>query len=232
MRSDVLESPSELDAVDGLLAEFESCCRQSERLLGDLWNQWELAVDEELAAAEAAAGDRSADDPAAVAQAAADCRRELDELQAQLEDNQQRQAALEQQRAELETRRAGLEQERAVMEAELAELRRRADLQSEMLGQQQQLLSQQQQQWHDQLQPMRQMLEQLSDRMHLVEEQHSTTAEPRPDLPPAAEVPADHAPAAAGTMSDPVLDSVMAQFDLLPKDLARRRNPRTESRSR
>lgn len=116
---------------------------------------------------------------------------------------------------QLEQQHAQLEQERRMLELELESVRNRAAEMSESLTQQKREMTRQQADWSKELKHMRRAIEGISEGM--VEG----------SLPPSASGPApakrpDEAPPAADD-ADPVLDSVMAQFEMLQKDLAKRR---------
>jgi chromosome segregation ATPase len=116
----------------------------------------------------------------------------------------------------LEEERAASERERVVLETELEAVRGRASEMAETLARQGRQMAEERLQWSDELKQMRRLLEGLSQRR----------PEPEPVHAPAAAQPrGDGRPAAGhdGGDSDPVLSSVMAQFEMLQKDLARRR---------
>ena len=115
---------------------------------------------------------------------------------------------------QLEQERSDMLQGRAMLEAELESVRQRAVDQMTALEQQKRLASEQQNQWSDELRRQRQLLEQVLQR--LVE------LEMLPANPAAALVSAAGA-GKADEATDSVLSSVMAQFDVLQKDVARRR---------
>ncbi len=115
----------------------------------------------------------------------------------------------------MEQERAAIEQERAVLERELEAVRSRAAELSEMLAGHQRQMAEERSQWSDELKRMRRLLEVMSQRQSA----QQTAAEYRLAEPVAA-APAAAAPAASG---DPVLGSVLAQFEILQRDLARRR---------
>jgi len=130
---------------------------------------------------------------------------------------------LQKQLQRLEQQRAKLDQDRLVLESELEMVRNRAAEMSEMLAGQQQQMAEERAQWAQEFKRMRRLLETFSSRQPEPEAQ----AESKPnknavdareeaewELEPAG------APAARG---DPVLGSVMAQFEMLQKDIVRRR---------
>lgn len=111
----------------------------------------------------------------------------------------------------LERERSELAQERALLEAELDTVRTRAAELADTLDDERQRASRERNQWTEELRQMRQMLQSISER------------EMTPALPAGTPAPAIAEPAQAEAAQDPVLDSVMAQFEILQKDLARRR---------
>jgi len=116
---------------------------------------------------------------------------------------------------EMQRERVLLEQERASLEAELESVRNRAAEMSETLAQQKREMGEERAQWAEELKRQRRLLESLSA------QQAPPARNSNVPPSPASETPS---PAKTGTPeSDPVLDSVMAQFELLQKDLARRR---------
>lgn len=114
-----------------------------------------------------------------------------------------------------------LQQERARLEAELEMVRNRAAEMSETLVQQKREIVQERAQWSEELKRMR----------HLLEAHHAAASvaprEVASPVAPAAESRPTSKP--NGVESDPVLDSVMAQFEILQKDLARRRKQQAPS---
>lgn len=121
----------------------------------------------------------------------------------------------------LERELAERDQERVVLESELDMVRNRAAEMAETLAQHQQQMADERQQWTQELKQMRRLLETLSS--HGLE--HPAPAEaPRTRVAPprTAAKPAEEA-AAARQGGDPVLGSVMAQFEMLQKDIVRRR---------
>ena len=109
-----------------------------------------------------------------------------------------------------------LQQERTQLEFELESVRGRTAELAEALAEQKRVSAQQQVQWSDEFRRIRTLLEGLPARR--VEEPPAgpPVVRPRRDAQPAPQ------PAQAAA-ADPVLDSVMAQFEILQKDLARRR---------
>lgn len=128
--------------------------------------------------------------------------------------------------------REALEDERAMMENELELLRARAAELAEQLASQRRDGADQQRQWSDELRAMRGVLQGLSQQVaQAVEKGASTPIAAAPagtpvtgTTPSAAVGESASSPPAGG--ADPVLDSVMAQFEMLQKDLARRRSSR------
>jgi len=146
---------------------------------------------------------------------------ELAEIQKERPDNGTTPAADEQHEKLLEEarrRQAEWEKERAVLEAELEAVRDRAAEMSESLAEQQRLAGQQQAEWNNELKRMRGMLEHVSRQLSQ-QELPTQPADVEPEPPPVPraveEPPAEN--------EDAALSSVMAQFEMLQRDLARRR---------
>jgi Skp family chaperone for outer membrane proteins len=120
---------------------------------------------------------------------------------------------------------AALERQQATLEAELESVRRRAAETDLLLAEQRKDAAKQQTNWAGELKEMRATLEQLSNRISsegpasersIVE--GAVVSAPVPDQPQAgARNQSD------GGSDDVVLDSVMAQFQMLQQDVARRR---------
>ena len=125
---------------------------------------------------------------------------------------------LRQQHVELQQQHGQLEQERTLLESELETVRNRAAEMTESLADQKRSLALQQTQWADELKHMRRLMEGMSRRL-------AEPPPPQPDRPAEPQLAAVAAgpPAEASSGDDPVLDSVMAQFQMLQQDLARRR---------
>ncbi|MGQ9576071.1 MAG: hypothetical protein ACUVUC_12210 [Thermoguttaceae bacterium] len=140
------------------------------------------------------------------------------ELESQLRAIQQQQLEWERERARWVQERAALEQERIVLEKELETVRSRAAELSEGLNQQARHIADQREQWGEELKRIRRLVETISQRQLAPQ-----PADPRTPVGPVA-VPAG-APRAPleESHSDPVLDSVITQFEMLQRDLARRR---------
>jgi chromosome segregation ATPase len=102
-----------------------------------------------------------------------------------------------------------LQHERAMLEAELETVRRRVVEMAETASSEKQRTAQERSEWSKEFKQLRKLLE-------------VQTLSPAKTPAPAAAVPAAAAQPAAGG-GDPILESVMAQFDMLQKDIARRR---------
>jgi hypothetical protein len=122
--------------------------------------------------------------------------------------------AAELSQAQVSHQQSCAEQERADVEAELDAVRGRAAELAESLAEQKRLFGRQQAEWSEELKRMRGLLEAMSGRLD----------EAIPALP--AGVPEPRSGPAAGdpAAADPVLDSVMAQFQILQRGMARRKN--------
>lgn len=114
----------------------------------------------------------------------------------------------------LERQKAAWDRDRTALEDELEAVRNQAAELAEALAEQKRQMEIQQTEWSRELRQMRRLLEMMARRQL---EQHEEQ-ESRQALPPAAAV--SIVPA---TVDDPVLDSVMAQFEMLQKDISRRR---------
>jgi chromosome segregation ATPase len=123
--------------------------------------------------------------------------------------------------AELERQHVSLEQDRAVLEKELESVRNRAADLAESLSEQKRLAAQQQTQGNAELQKMRELLETLARREPVAKQTHDEEPPPVPAEPPRT---AAAKPQAAPANADPVLGSVLAQFEMLQQDRARRRS--------
>ncbi len=118
---------------------------------------------------------------------------------------------------QLERQHAAWERDRGTLENELEAVRGRAAELSETLAEQKRQMETQQADWRQELRQMRRLLEMMARRQFEQQEndegrQSSQSAADAPETP--------------ATPSDPVLDSVMGQFEMLQKDLARRRRLR------
>ena len=120
---------------------------------------------------------------------------------------------------QIEQERSAWVQERAVLETELDAVRVRAAELADTLDEERQRASGERKDWAEELRQMRQVLQSLSEA--------KMTAVPNVAAPVA--VPVE--PAEQADVQDPVLDSVMAQFEILQKDLARRRKSKPASKS-
>ncbi len=133
-----------------------------------------------------------------------------------------REQSRERQLAELQRQQQLWEQERTILERELEAVRNRAAELSEELAQQKRDADAQQAQWSRELKSMRRALQQMSHRLtERVEEPSAPVTAAPPEAPRAR-------PAKTTGAADPVLNSVMAQFELLQSDAARRRGPSKE----
>jgi chromosome segregation ATPase len=126
--------------------------------------------------------------------------------------------ALEEQIERKEKERAELEQERAMLERELEIVRSRAAELSEIQAQQGRQMSEERERWSEELKRMRRLLETMAERqlaLPAAETRAAKSAGPPPASGQQATPKEDRA--------DPVLDSVITQFEMLQRDLARRR---------
>jgi chromosome segregation ATPase len=124
--------------------------------------------------------------------------------------------AMEQRLLRMEEERAESERERAVLESELETLRARNAEMAHLLSQQKNQVTEERTQWGDEIRRLRQVMELMS-----AGRAGKRTCETAASEPPPAQTSVPPAGPAGGT--DSVLDSVIAQFELLQKDAARRR---------
>lgn len=123
--------------------------------------------------------------------------------------------------AVLEDERRQAEMERRELEVELEAVRNRAAELAENLVRQQTDQSLQQSQWGDELRRMRSTME---DALRRIAESALAAADPQNEIPVSThDTPQLPAVGAESKQADPVLDSVMAQFEMLQRDIAKRR---------
>jgi septal ring factor EnvC (AmiA/AmiB activator) len=126
--------------------------------------------------------------------------------------------ALQEQLRQMTAHQALMEEERRELETELEAVRGRAAEMAESLAEHKRLLGQQQAEWAGEFRRIRSLLEGFPNR--LAEVLPAVRAVERTvEREPVVRAPAPHA-AKAG---DPALDSVVAQFEVLQRDMARRR---------
>lgn len=118
-----------------------------------------------------------------------------------------------------ERERAELEQERKVLEAELDAVRTRAAELAEIVASQQRQMAEDRAHWAEELKYLRRLVERL------LRQQLEQEAVPAPSFPKGDRRAEDIRAAETDTVAgnDPVLDSVAAQFAMLQKDVAHRR---------
>ncbi|MHC4177890.1 MAG: coiled-coil domain-containing protein [Planctomycetota bacterium] len=124
---------------------------------------------------------------------------------------------------QMERQQALLEQERTVLESELEAVRNRAAEMAESLADQKRQAASQRAEWADELKRMRRLLESISGR--LAEGELSGRTGQSDFQEPVGVAAGEGSTAATG---DAVLDSVAAQFEMLQRDLARRRAAKPE----
>jgi len=127
---------------------------------------------------------------------------------------------------------AAMERERAVLETELEAVRNRAAEMAEALESQRRQSAEERALWTEELKRLRGLMEALAERQAEEERPPATVPMVRAGACPAnpPQEAAAPAPAAGPTADpDPLLNSVMAQFQMLQKDLARRRKSAVDS---
>jgi len=123
---------------------------------------------------------------------------------------------------EMQQQHGQVEQERRLLESELEAVRNRAVEMAEMLDDQKRQAAEQQNQWTDELKRMRRLMEDMSART--VQNAAAAPVAPQPvQQQPVPQQPVAPQSPAPQPQADPALDSVMAQFEMLQRDLARRR---------
>ena len=111
-----------------------------------------------------------------------------------------------------------MERERIVLETELEAVRGRAAEMAETLAQQGRQMAEERAKWAEELKHMRRLLEAMPQRRAEGDPVHASSGgQGRSEGRSAGRSHDGHGD------SDPVLSSVMAQFEMLQKDLARRR---------
>lgn len=119
------------------------------------------------------------------------------------------------------------EQDRIALETELEVVRNRAAELLETLSEQRRQMAEERAHWSGELKRLRRLMEVLLDRqIDAAPEYESGNGQSRPKVVGYEEQERSH-PAAASGAGDPVLDSVTAQFEVLQKDLSRRRRNNT-----
>jgi chromosome segregation ATPase len=114
---------------------------------------------------------------------------------------------------DMEQQQSLLEKQRAAVEKELASVGDRAAEIADLLAEQKRMSAPQQGQWAEEMRQMRALLENMVRQTA----QGKRQAEPSPDLKPISRV-------AAVATGDPVLESVLAQFEILQQDRVLRRS--------
>jgi hypothetical protein len=115
---------------------------------------------------------------------------------------------------QLQEERAQFDQERMLLEAELEAVRGRAAEMAETLAEERRQTAQERAQWTQELKQMRRLMEMLSAQRFVP----ATPGEPH-----AMHVEPPEPVTAAVGGGDPILNSVVAQFEMLQKDRARRK---------
>jgi chromosome segregation ATPase len=124
--------------------------------------------------------------------------------------------AMEERLLRMEEERSQSDRERAALESELETLRTRNAEMACLLDRQKSQATEERTQWGDEIRRLRQVMELMSAG------RSGSRAREAGAAPPAA-VPPSPAPAGSTAAKDSALDSVIAQFELLQKDAARRR---------
>lgn len=166
-----------------------------------------------------------------LSQAREELRRQREELNTVRNEVSQPQPdpRLQEQLGRMEKERAVLDQERLVVETELETVRNRAAELTEALAEQKRQAADERVRWANELKRMHRLMETLSQQQ--VEYQRVSEARRPNGQPPPRESSEPMQPVSAtAAPNDPVLNSVMAQFEMLQKDLARRRRNGCDSK--
>jgi len=207
------------ESLRGALREIHACCAYFEHFFDDVCGQLgsmagELAQQEQLWNTQRQQADK--------------------ELQQRAADSEKGNQLLQDRCRQLEQQHTQFQQERRELESQMESVRNRAAEMTDAVAEQKRIAEEQQAQWTGELKRMRRLLEGISGVIfqreavpHGGESQpqaqpnttndHNTTDDP--DTANHHNTTDDPDPADA----DPVLDSVLAQFELLQQDLAQRR---------
>ncbi len=126
--------------------------------------------------------------------------------------------ALQQQLRQMTARQALMEEEKKELEAELETVRSRAAEMADSLTEHKRLLGQQQTEWAGEFRRIRSLLEGFPNRLAEVMPSAREVDQPM-EREPVMRAATPHAAKA----NDPALESVVAQFEMLQRDMARRR---------
>jgi hypothetical protein len=105
-----------------------------------------------------------------------------------------------------------------MLERELETVRSRAAELSEIQAQQGRQMSEERERWSDELKRMRRLLETMAERQLVQSAAEARAAKTAAPMPAGGQQAAPN-----DDRGDPVLDSVITQFEMLQRDLARRR---------
>lgn len=130
-----------------------------------------------------------------------------------------------------ESDREDLQRQRAVLETELDSVRNRAAEMAETVAVQKGQLAEERAQWSGEFKRMRRLLETLTKRQAAQEEEETADRWSPAAVPQGAMQQVAEPVGAVAHGGDPVLGSVVAQFEMLQKDLARRRKQSPKTRN-
>ena len=202
------------------LAEFSAGHEEFDHLIGEVFDEFDELTGRLLARQE------SCTETQRRTQA------DLDQATAELERQRAATAAARDEVGRLQEERNELRHERLLLEAELDTVRNRAAETAEALAEQRRELAVERTQWTEELKRMRRVTEALvrqgAQREAAAEQAPVVAASSAAAERPAAVKQSSAAerqpqPAAVAAGADPVLDSVMAQFELLQQDVLRRK---------
>jgi predicted nucleic acid-binding Zn-ribbon protein len=215
--ADAVECDARREPVQETLAELQASHDEFGQFFGDICDQLQRLSLEVLArhrALDLAAGQQAVHDGAASESCFQRLWEEVQQLRGDLATfhDETRQAwqefrGIREEFDDARKQRDAWDQERARLESELEAARHRAEEMVEALAEQKRHVTQQQAEWAGELKRMRSLLESVS-----------------------ARVASDAGrPGGTAVVNDPVLDSVVAQFEMLQKDVARQRMASSKS---
>jgi chromosome segregation ATPase len=237
------EQSAEDGRWDALRREFAADCEQLRRAQEGMGEK----IDRLTAVADDLAARR--DEFETVRSEIARHNEEMAALRSQMQAAQQDvEASLKNKMLDLDQQQSLLEKDRALMEAGLESVCSRATEMGELLDEHKRVAAEQESNWVEEIQQMRSMLESLAnhaeeDKRQIEEEQHRAEQDKRQAMQErrqtdyerrAADSSVPKAPVgvAGVAMADPVLESVLAQFEILQQDRHSRRSDSSQYPSR
>ena len=213
------------DCVHDLLAQIRTSHKGFEGFFSEVFDQLEVMFSDLVARRQQWQSERRRAESELARQTAelAEARQELKQRQEEVpsegaEAPRPADGELQEQLQRMQQEQAARRQERAALETELEAVRNRAAELTEALAEQKRQTAQQQNEWSAEFKQMRCLLEKMAKGM-IEREADSITQALKPHHPRDEATQPREAPA----HGNPVLESVSAQFRMLQKDVARRR---------